>query len=88
MWLKNKLAQYLEKQEQAKNDNYEDHDEWNLTQPKISWDIWLYLQAFDWKFLPVEGSLLDQPEWLMDDLATISWQYSIVKDQLDAAKED
>lgn len=86
--MRNNIAGYIERQDLAKEDNYEDHDRWDLNQPKISWQIWVLLQAFDWRFLPVEGSLLDQPEWLLDDLATISWQHSIVKDQLDAAKED
>ena len=29
------------------------------------------MQATDWQFLPFPGGLLDQPEWLMDDLFTI-----------------
>jgi len=34
----------------------------------------------DWKFLPVEGNLLDQPAWLMEDLAIIAWRKGCVED--------
>ena len=43
------------------------------------------MESFDWKFLPEPGGLLDQPEWLLDDLATIAWRKSVVEDMLKEA---
>ena len=37
-----------------------------------------------WKYLPFEGGLLDQPDWLMQDLATISVWRGHVEESLDA----
>lgn len=45
------------------------------------------MQAFDWRFLPFEGSLLDQPDALMDDLVTIGWRKGIIEKQLEAGKQ-
>lgn len=35
----------------------------------LSWQVFCWMEALGWKFLPQEGGLLDQPEGLMDDLA-------------------
>ena len=50
----------------------------------MSWKIWNLLESLDWRFLPDTGGILDQPEWLLDDLATISWRQHRVKDMMDA----
>ena len=43
------------------------------------------MEGFDWKFLPEPGGLLDQPDWLMDDLTTISWRKNVIEDMLKEA---
>ena len=40
------------------------------------------MQSFDWKFMPEPGGLLDQPDWLIDDLLTISWRHQILKEMV------
>lgn len=30
------------------------------------------MESTDWRFLPYSGGLLDQPDWLIADLLTIS----------------
>ena len=59
-----------------------------LNKPEFSWSAWKILESFGWEKLPYEGGLLDQPDWLMDDLMTISWRKGVVKDMLpkDVAK--
>lgn len=43
------------------------------------------MESFDWRFLPAQGGLLDQPDWLLEDLATIAWRKSVVEDMLKEA---
>lgn len=38
--------------------------------------------ATDFRHLPFPGSLLDQPEWLMADLFTLSWRRAVLKEEL------
>jgi len=38
------------------------------------------MQAFDWAFLPYPGSILEQPEWLMDDLMVIQKRRNLLKE--------
>jgi hypothetical protein len=40
------------------------------------------MQATNWQFLPFAGGLLDQPDWLMDDLWTLRYEYQIIKESL------
>lgn len=40
--------------------------------------MWTLLETLDWKFLPFPGGLLEQEEWLMDDLAVIAWRRGII----------
>jgi len=35
----------------------------------LSWQVFCWMEAMGWKFLPKEGGMLDQPEGLMEDLA-------------------
>jgi hypothetical protein len=37
---------------------------------ELSWRIWQWLEITGWRWPPTV--LLDQPDWLMDDLLTIS----------------
>ncbi|HEY4693021.1 MAG TPA: hypothetical protein VIH16_06255 [Bellilinea sp.] len=37
------------------------------------------MEATSWKHLPYAGGLLDQPEWLMDDLFTLAGEMEIMK---------
>jgi hypothetical protein len=48
----------------------------------MAWQMFTWLEACDWQHLPCEGGLLDQPEALMDDLATISHRKSQLKEML------
>lgn len=43
-----------------------------LNDPERSWPIWQWMEATGWKFLPYAGGLLDQPDWLLRDLLTVS----------------
>jgi hypothetical protein len=38
------------------------------------------MRALDWKYLPYAGGLLDQPDWLINDLLTIEGAYHRMKD--------
>lgn len=38
---------------------------------ETSWSVWVRMEATGWRFLPYPGGLLDQPEWLMQDLFRI-----------------
>jgi hypothetical protein len=37
------------------------------------------MEATDWRFLPYGGGLLDQPDWLMADLFTLSHEKAWIK---------
>jgi hypothetical protein len=43
------------------------------------------LESLDWKFLPEQGGILDQPEWLLEDLTTIAWYKGVVEEMLKEA---
>lgn len=60
----------------------DDPKDWDLHDPEISWRVWNLLENLDWKFLPEEGGLLSQPDWLLEDLATIAWRRGRVKDMM------
>ena len=66
----------------------EDRDYWGLCKPRVSLRIWKMLEGLrnpwsgQWSFLPCEGGLLDQPEWLMHDLVLISEYSQMIKAQL------
>jgi hypothetical protein len=36
-------------------------------------------EALDWRHLPYSGGILDQPDWLMEDLMTIAAEVSAQK---------
>jgi hypothetical protein len=40
------------------------------------------MESLDWQHLPFPGGLLDQPEWLMEDLMTISWRRRILEERI------
>lgn len=43
----------------------------HLNDLETSWQAWMRMEATGWKFMPYPGGLLDQPEWLMQDLFRI-----------------
>jgi len=49
-------------------------EQWTLNNPDLSWKVWVLLENMGWQHLPYPGSLLEQPEWLFNDLFTISWR--------------
>lgn len=48
----------------------------------MSLAIWKMMIATDFRHLPFPGGLLDQPEWLMIDLFTLSWRKAVLKEQV------
>ena len=60
---------------------------------EASWSVYEKMEAFAdgygaWRFLPHPGGLLEQPEWLMEDLLTWRWLANKVKKQQEAQKKD
>jgi hypothetical protein len=53
-----------------------------LNDMEFSWRVWRMMERYDWSFLPRAGGILDQPQWLMDDLLTISWRLKVTKGQM------
>lgn len=49
---------------------------------EASWDIWLTMRAFDYKFLPLAGGLLDQPDSMMHDIITIESEYNRLQNEM------
>jgi len=47
-----------------------------------SWRVWQIVEMFGWQQLPAGGGLLDQPEWLWDDLQTIAWRKECVEEMM------
>jgi hypothetical protein len=60
----------------------DDPKTWDLHNAEISWQIWNLLESLDWKFLPEQGGLLDQPDWLIEDLTTIAWRRGKIKEMM------
>jgi len=50
-----------------------------LNNPDLSWKIFTWMEATSWRHLPSE--LLEQPDWLMDDLFALSADLEIIKKQ-------
>jgi hypothetical protein len=40
------------------------------------------MERFGWQFLPYAGGVLDQPDWLMEDLFVIAWRKECVERML------
>jgi len=40
------------------------------------------MEATDWKYLPYAGGLLDQPDWLLEDIFTLSWRSRYVREMV------
>jgi hypothetical protein len=40
------------------------------------------MEAFDWKYLPYAGGLLDQPDWLIADLLTIQHEKAVIEKEI------
>ena len=77
------MTTYLLRKDKISDEELED-DEWFLNRPELSWRIWCLVEAHGWEKLPFDGGLLDQPDWLMEDLATISWRKKIIEDMVKA----
>jgi hypothetical protein len=41
------------------------------------------MKSTDYQFLPFGGGLLDQPEWLMEDIVTLASLHSQIEKMLD-----
>lgn len=60
----------------------EDDAGWTLNEPELSLVIWKAMEATDWRHLPYPGNLLDQPEWLIQDLYTLAWRKAVLRESL------
>jgi hypothetical protein len=56
----------------AGGDDGDGPDTLELNNPELSWQIWTRMEATGGKHLPYPGALLDQPDWLMQDLFVIT----------------
>lgn len=65
-------------------DSLDDSGSWDLHDPDLAWRAYTLLESIEWRALPVAGGLLEQPEALMDDIATISWREKQIRDRLDS----
>ncbi|MBN1261089.1 MAG: hypothetical protein JXB35_10450 [Anaerolineae bacterium] len=63
-------------------DSLEDDDKWFLCRPEESFGLWKLCESFEWRFLPFPGSLVEQPEWFLKDMATLNWLNRIVRRDL------
>jgi hypothetical protein len=55
---------------------------WDINRPEESFEIWSLMEATDWKYLPYAGGLLDQPDWLLEDIFTLSWRSRYVREMV------
>lgn len=46
---------------------------------ELAYQVFTRMQATGWKFLPVAGGLLDQPELLMNNLFVLAARYQEIK---------
>ena len=60
----------------------EDDEQWELYRPELSLAIWKLMEAFNWRFLPFPGNLLEQPDWLIHDISTLSWLNRMIRRDL------
>lgn len=45
-----------------------------------SFRIWALCEALEWKHLPFPGCLLEQPDWFIEDVLTISRRKKLLDD--------
>ena len=50
-----------------------------MNEPEISFQVWEMMERTGWQYLPYDGGLLDQPEWLFEDLMVIAWRKGVVE---------
>ncbi|MFA5836173.1 MAG: hypothetical protein WC837_04370 [Bellilinea sp.] len=48
-----------------------------LNNPDLSWRVFTWMEATGWKHLP--SALMDEPDWLMDDLFTLASELEVIK---------
>lgn len=63
------------------NNNDDAPESLDLNNSDKSWIIWTWMEATDWRFLP--SQLMNEPEWLMQDLFTISAEKRRIEELLD-----
>jgi hypothetical protein len=57
----------------------------DLYEPELAWQVWQHMkhtQGDEWKFLPFEGGIMDQPYALWHDLMVLMQVEEIAKDSL------
>ena len=75
--IRQRLLEHHRRREEK--DRGEDTDDWILNDPDLAWRTWALMETTGWRFLPIEGGLLDQPETLIDDLMTMAWLYGLIE---------
>ena len=46
----------------------------------------MLLEATEWKWMPTEGGILDQPDWLLEDLSKIAQRVGYIESREKAGK--
>lgn len=50
-----------------------------LHKPELSFKIWKFWRSVGFRVPLFSGGILDYPDWLMEDIATLNWLYRIVQ---------
>jgi len=79
------LVKWVTRKKQKHVDLDSENDDWDLNKPQLSWRIWCLVESHGWEKLPFAGGLLDQPDWLLEDLSTISWRKQVIEDMMQPA---
>lgn len=65
-----------------RGDIAEEDDSWDVLDPQRAWSMWTLLESVEWKHLPDAGGLLDQSEALLLDLSTITYQSTVIEQEV------
>jgi len=83
-WLDDQLTKW-EKDKKAWEDEDPDEWDWSLHRPEESLKIYKLMQNFRGEFgavvLPFPGSLLEQPQWFLEDFGKISMRRYIREEE-------
>ena len=78
--MRSRLTRWHLKAKEAKEPDREEPGDW---EPPLdiesAWAAWTLLTSTGWKHLLAEGGLLDQPEQLFQDVATIEWLSGLIE---------
>jgi hypothetical protein len=75
--LDDKILAWL--REKKDRENEEATDNWDIEDPDFAWEVWRYMEAFDWRFLPYPGGLMQQPARVLDMLLIVNWRKGLLE---------